>query len=125
MEEVLATAESSEEVPEREADDNPEEAEPEVKAEGSEPTEETGAAEDSPGVTEEAAESAQGPEAVETQVHATAAAPKKGLMQRRKSFLQTSVPNAHRGNNPKIPRIMLGIVVIFIIVSFILAAVTS
>lgn len=66
-------------------------------------------------------------EAVETQVHTTAAAaaPKKGLMQRRKSFLQTSVPNAHRGYNPKTPRIMLGIIAILLIASFILAAVTA
>lgn len=52
-------------------------------------------------------------------------APKKGLMERRESFAQTSVPNAHRGSSGKPPVIMLGIVLILFIASFILAAISS
>ncbi len=63
------------------------------------------------------------PEEAHTQ--AAADAPKKGLMQRRKSFAQTSVPNAHRGYNPKTPVVMLGIIAVFLIASFILAALTT
>ncbi len=68
------------------------------------------------------------PEVSEPEVtHDNAApdAPKKGLMQRRKSFAQTSVPNAHRGYNPKTPVVMLGIIAVFLIASFILAALTT
>lgn len=51
--------------------------------------------------------------------------PKKGLMERRESFSQTSVPNAHKGYNPKTAVVMLGIIVIFFVTSFILAALSS
>ncbi len=34
----------------------------------------------------------------------------KGLMERRESFSQSSVPNAHRGYSSKMPRIMMGII---------------
>jgi len=61
----------------------------------------------------------------ETHAQTTANAPKKGLMQRRKSFSQGSVPNAHRGYNPKTPVVMLGIIAVFLIASFILAALTT
>ena len=61
----------------------------------------------------------------ETHAQAAANAPKKGLMQRRKSFAQESVPNAHKGYNPKTPVVMLGIIAVFLIASFILAALTS
>ncbi len=49
---------------------------------------------------------------------------KKGLMERRESFAQSSVPNAHRGYNPKTPVVMLCIVAFMVVLSFILAAVT-
>lgn len=60
------------------------------------------------------------------EVHAPKAPPqeKKGLMERRESFLQSSVPNAHRGYNPKTPVVMLCIVAFMVVLSFILAAVT-
>lgn len=51
--------------------------------------------------------------------------PKKGLMQRRKSFAQSSVPNAHRGYNPKTPVIMLGIIFLMLVASFVLASVAG
>jgi hypothetical protein len=49
----------------------------------------------------------------------------KGLMERRESFSQSSVPNAHRGYSSKMPRIMMGIILAMFIVSFILAAITA
>ena len=49
---------------------------------------------------------------------------KKGLMERRDSFSQSSVPNAHRGYNPKTPVVMLFIVAFMVVLSFVLAAVT-
>ena len=49
----------------------------------------------------------------------------KGLMERRDSFAQTSVPNAHRGYSGKTPRVMMGIIAILFIVSFILAGITG
>lgn len=49
----------------------------------------------------------------------------KGLMERRESFAQLSVPNAHRGYSGKPPRIMIGIIAAMFIVSFILAAITA
>lgn len=74
-------------------------------------------------------------EAVEERVQAKeaeqAAKPKshshagKGLMERRESFAQTSVPNAHRGYSSKTSRIMMGIIAVMFIVSFILAAITG
>ncbi len=50
---------------------------------------------------------------------------KKGLMQRRESFAQSSVPNSHRGYSGKPPRVMMVIIVTMFIVSFILAAITG
>lgn len=60
------------------------------------------------------------------EVHASEAHPqvKKGLMERRESFAQSSVPNAHRGYNPKTPVVMLCIVAFMVVLSFVLAAVT-
>ena len=60
------------------------------------------------------------------EAHAPKAHPqeKKGLMERRESFLQSSVPNAHRGYNPKTPVVMLCIVAFMVVLSFVLAAVT-
>ena len=49
---------------------------------------------------------------------------KKGLMERRESFSQSSVPNAHKGYNPKTPVVMLCIVAFMVVLSFILAGVT-
>jgi len=49
----------------------------------------------------------------------------KGLMERRASFAQSSVPNAHRGYSNKTPRVMMVIIVVLFIVSFILAGVTG
>lgn len=82
--------------------------------------------------TEEIREEA---EAVEKSVTAReaeeAAVPKarshagKGLMERRASFAQTSVPNAHRGYSGKTPRVMMVIIAVLFIVSFILAGITA
>lgn len=60
------------------------------------------------------------------EAHAPEARPKvkKGLMERRESFAQSSVPNAHRGYNPKTPVVMLCIVAFMVVLSFVLAAVT-
>lgn len=49
----------------------------------------------------------------------------KGLMERRESFAQSSVPNAHRGYSSKTPRVMMGIILVMFVVSFILAAITG
>lgn len=49
----------------------------------------------------------------------------KGLMERRASFSQSSVPNAHKGYSGKTPRVMMGIIAILFIVSFILAGITG
>ena len=64
-------------------------------------------------------------EAEESAKPKTHTADKKGLMERRESFAQTSVPNAHRGNSAKPPRVMMGIIVLLFILSFILAAITA
>jgi hypothetical protein len=45
-------------------------------------------------------------------------------MERRESFAQSSVPNAHRGYNPQTPVVMLCIVAFMVVLSFVLAAVT-
>jgi len=50
-----------------------------------------------------------------------APAVKKGLMERRESFEQSSVPNAHKGYSSTPPIIMLLIVSAFIVVSLIFA----
>lgn len=62
-------------------------------------------------------------EEVEAEIETAAEvpAPKKGLMERRESFTQSSVPNAHKGYSPTPPIIMLLIVSAFIIVSLIFA----
>jgi hypothetical protein len=72
-------------------------------------------------------------EAVEEKVQAKEAeeaakphfSPRKGLMERRDSFAQTSVPNAHRGYSGKPPRVMMVIIAALFIISFILAAITG
>lgn len=72
-------------------------------------------------------------EAVEVRVEAKEAAHKakthsrdgKGLMKRRESFAQASVPNAKKGSSGKPPRVMMGIIAAMFIVSFILAAITG
>lgn len=46
---------------------------------------------------------------------------KKGLMERRPSFAQSSVPNAHRGYSETPPVIMLLIVSVFVLLSIIFA----
>ena len=56
--------------------------------------------------------------------HPAAPAEKKGLMERRESFSQSSVPNAHRGYNPKTPVVMMFIIAFMVVLSFVLAAVT-
>jgi hypothetical protein len=48
----------------------------------------------------------------------------KGLMDRRQSFTQDSVPNAHKGTDPTAQYVMLGLYVVFAIASFILAKLT-
>lgn len=64
-------------------------------------------------------------EAKEEAQAASHPAPKKGLMERRKSFSQSSVPNAHRGYNPKTPVTMLRIILILFLASFVLAKLSS
>lgn len=49
----------------------------------------------------------------------------KGLMERRESFDQASVPNAHKGYSGKHSIVMLLVVVAMFIVSYILAAMTG
>ena len=61
----------------------------------------------------------------EAQAEPAPVGPKKGYMQRRKSFAQGSVPNAHRGYNPKTPVVMLGIIFAMLVVSFILASIAG
>jgi len=48
-------------------------------------------------------------------------AAKKGLMQRRPDYSQTSVPNAHRGYSGTPPIIMLLIISVFLLLSIIFA----
>ncbi len=45
----------------------------------------------------------------------------KGLMERRQSFAQSSVPNAHKGYNSDLPIIMIIIISLFILISLIFA----
>lgn len=91
------------------------EKEPEAEREAAEKVEEHVEAEERVEAKEKAAEA-----------HAPEARPKvkKGLMERRESFAQSSVPNAHRGYNPKTPVVMLCIVAFMVVLSFVLAAVT-
>ena len=49
----------------------------------------------------------------------------RGLMQRRKSFAQNSVPNAHKGYSGKSPKVMLGVICGMVALSLILANLTS
>ena len=71
---------------------------------------------------EERVEAREGEEARKPKTHGRAG---KGLMERRESFAQSSVPNARRGFSSKAPRIMMGIIAIMFIVSVILAAITG
>ncbi|HSE83937.1 MAG TPA: hypothetical protein VLB01_05270 [Thermodesulfobacteriota bacterium] len=48
----------------------------------------------------------------------------KGLMDRRASFAQESVPNAHKGTDPTAKYVMLAAYIMFAIASFILARLT-
>ena len=88
------------------------------EAEAEEEAQEAASAEDE--AKEEEPEASE-PETKHAPVYATGV----GLMQRRKSYSQESVPNAHRGYNPKTSRIMLGIIAVFFIASFILAAIST
>ncbi len=79
-------------------------------------------------ITQEAEAAAKVEAEVEAKEEARAPqhpAPKKGLMERRKSFAQSSVPNAHRGYNAKTPVVMLRIILILFLASFILAKLSS
>ncbi len=78
-----------------------------------EETRELEAAED----TQEQAEEVE----AETETAAEVPARRKGLMERRKSFDQSSVPNAHKGYSGTPPIIMLLIVSAFVVVSLIFA----
>lgn len=82
--------------------------------------------------TEEIREAAGAVEkSVSAKESAEAAAPKahsyagKGLMERRASFSQSSVPNAHRGYSGRTPRVMMVIIAVLFITSFILAGITT
>lgn len=93
-----------------------EEKEPEAEREAAEKVEERVEAE------EKAAEAHA--EKAHAAGHAGGPAVKKGLMERRESFSQSSVPNAHRGYNPKTPVVMMCIIAFMVVLSFVLAAVT-
>ena len=90
----------------------------EVKAQQSrkQGTQEPQAAEE----TQEHAEEAQAEEA-DIESAAEVPAPKKGLMERRESFDQSSVPNAHKGYSGTPPVIMLLIISVFFLISLIFA----
>jgi hypothetical protein len=92
------------------------EKEPEAEREAAEKVEERVEA------GEKAAEAHAGK--AHTAGHAGGPAAKKGLMERRESFSQSSVPNAHRGYNPKTPVVMMCIIAFMVVLSFVLAAVT-
>jgi len=93
----------------------PETIEEQVHEEVAETTEAVEASqEDSNEVVEAAAE-----EANETTLEAPPE--KKGLMERRPSFAQSSVPNAHRGYSTTPPVIMLLIISVFVLLSIIFA----
>lgn len=48
-------------------------------------------------------------------------AKEKGLMDRRKSFSQDTVPNAHKGTDHKAQYVMLAVFAIIVIASYVLA----
>ncbi len=112
------TPEEPQEVQTEEASEQPseeleasEEAHEEVSEEAPEEPQEVQAEEASEQPSEEAAEEAPPP----------APQVKKGLMERRPSFSQSSVPNAHRGYSTNPPIIMLLIISVFILLSIIFA----
>jgi hypothetical protein len=71
---------------------------------------------------EEKVQAKEAAEALKPKAHSHAG---KGLMERRASFEQSSVPNAHRGYSGKTPRVMMGIIAVLFIMSFILAGITG
>jgi len=106
----------SEEVEQTEAEETQElEASEDISTEKVEESEELEASEDNS--TEEVEK--PGDEAQESTPEAPVE--KKGLMQRRPSYSQSSVPNAHRGYSENPPIIMLLIISVFILVSIIFA----
>jgi hypothetical protein len=117
-EEQTQEAEISEEVEGIQASEEvaKEQAAEETETSKVETSEELGALEESEGGPEEAKAEESDNEPVKE-----VPAPKKGLMERRESFDQSSVPNAHKGYSPTPPIIMLLIVSAFIIVSLIFA----
>lgn len=105
-----------------------EEKEPEAEREAAEKVEERVEAKEAAEARVEKAAEAHA-EKTHTAAHAGGAPEKKvlekkGLMERRESFSQSSVPNAHRGYNPKTPVVMMCIIAFMVVLSFVLAAVT-
>jgi len=100
-----------------------EEKEPEAEREAAQKVEERVEAKEAAEARVEKAAEAHA-EKTHTAAHAGAPAVKKGLMERRESFSQSSVPNAHRGYNPKTPVVMMCIIAFMVVLSFVLAAVT-
>ena len=72
-------------------------------------------------VSETAEELEAAPEAAEEAQEAEAPVVKKGLMQRRPNYSQSSVPNIHRGYSGTPPIIMLLIISVFVLLSIIFA----
>lgn len=71
--------------------------------------------------SEDQEESEQGSQEAETEAAPPAPVEKKGLMERRPSYSQSSVPNAHRGYSATPPVIMLLIISVFVLLSIIFA----
>ncbi|MGB2690973.1 MAG: hypothetical protein WBB48_10080 [Thermodesulfobacteriota bacterium] len=95
--------------------ETPESVEEQVEEESAELTEEVEASQDN--VNEEVEASAEEAEETAPKIPAE----KKGLMERRSSFAQSSVPNAHKGYSTTPPVIMLLIVSVFVLLSIIFA----
>ena len=110
------TPESVEEVNEEisETDQELEASAEETQAEAAEPGEMEASSND---LQEEAEVAAEEVEEEAPQAPAV----KKGLMERRPSYSQSSVPNAHRGYSGTPPIIMLLIISVFILLSIIFA----
>lgn len=71
--------------------------------------------------SEEEPENIEAASEVQEKTVPEAPAAKKGLMQRRPDYSQSSVPNAHRGYSGTPPIIMLLIISVFVLLSIIFA----
>lgn len=71
--------------------------------------------------SEDQGESEEASQEAETEAAPPAPVEKKGLMERRPSYSQSSVPNAHKGYSGTPPVIMLLIISVFVLLSIIFA----